>query len=110
MSATIAQRQVDKLTHLFSFDNSEIDLLWGSALRTEPAYFAHQFDDHDVRREAIIDAVSLLPKPLILYTTTVSDANDWAACLRSRGMLRVGVVTGKSSDEDRQTAVERWRG
>lgn len=110
MSATVAQRQVDKLTRLFSCDGSDLELLWGSALRTEPAYFTHQFDDEDTKHVAIIDAVSLLPKPLVLYTTTVSDANEWADRLKLLGMARVGVVTGKSSDEDRQTAVERWRG
>lgn len=110
MSATLAQRQVDLLTRLFGHGDVSVQLLWGSALRTEPAYFAHAFADESDRVDAVVDAVSLLPRPLILYTTTVSDAEDWAQRLRGEGLLRVGVVTGKSGDIDRQTAVERWRG
>lgn len=110
MSATIAQRQVDKLSRLFSQGDLEFNLVWGSALRSEPAYFCHEFTDDVARRSAVLDAVSALPKPLILYTTTVEDANTWAVQLHAHGMLRVGVVTGQSPDHDRRTAVERWRG
>lgn len=110
MSATLGQRQVDLIDQLFARDGASVDLVWGSALRPEPAYFAHHFESEDDRRSAIIDAVSLLPRPLILYTTTVVDANDWASKLRSEGMSRVGVVTGASADEDRRLAVERLRG
>lgn len=110
MSATIAQRQVDKLSRLFSQGDLEFDLVWGSALRSEPAYFSHEFTDDDARRSAVLNAVSMLPKPLILYTTTVEDANAWAARLQAHGMFRTGVVTGQSPDHDRQTAVEKWRG
>lgn len=110
MSATIAQRQVDLLAHLFARDGASLDLVWGSALRPEPAYFTHQFDDEGHRQSAILEAVSLLPRPLILYTTTVGDADAWAARLRNCGLRRVGVVSGDSSDEHRRTAVERLRG
>lgn len=110
MSATFAQRQVDLIAQLFARDGASVDLVWGSALRPEPAYFTHHFDDEDDRRSAILDAVSLLPRPLILYTTVVDDAAAWAARLRSKGMRRVGLVTGASADEDRRMAVERLRG
>lgn len=110
MSATVAQRQVDLLSDLFARDGASIDVVWGSSLRAEPAYFTHRFDREDDRRSAVVDAVSLLPRPLILYTTTVDDANEWAQRIRARGLKRVGVVTGRSSDEERRTAVERLRG
>ncbi|WP_204773019.1 protein DpdF [Orlajensenia leifsoniae] len=110
MSATIAQRQVELLTKLFGHDDVSVELLWGSALRAEPAYFVHAFVDEQERVNAVVDAVSMLPRPMILYTTTVADANEWVKRLSDLGLQRVGIVTGKSSDLDRQTAVEKWRG
>ncbi|RZS64546.1 helicase-like protein [Agromyces ramosus] len=110
MSATIAQRQFDLLTTLFGRDDTLVDLVWGSTLRTEPAYFAHAFGSEDDRVNAVLNAASMLPRPTIVYTTTVADAEAWVSRLADNGLRRVGIVTGRSSDNDRQTAVERWRG
>lgn len=110
LSATVAQRQLDMLTHLFTHGSVSADLVWGSALRAEPAYFAQRFDSEDDRALAVLNATSMLPKPLILYTTTVDDANLWASRLSAEGLKRVRLVTGQSPDSERQTAVENWRG
>ncbi len=110
LSATLAQRPVDLLMHLFSVGELQTDLVWGSELRTEPAYFITSSDDEDLRQAAVLKAVSCLPSPLILYVTKVEDADDWVRRLKDAGLSRVGSVTGKSSDEQRRTAMERWRG
>lgn len=110
MSATIAQRQLNLLTTLFGRDDASVEMVWGSALRTEPAYFAHAFASEEDRVKAVTDAASMLPRPMIIYTTTVADAEAWVDRLAVAGLRRVGIITGKSSDIDRQTAVERWRG
>ena len=47
----------------------EVELVWGSELRTEPAYFLDSYPDEQSRAEAIVAAVSCLPRPLLLYTT-----------------------------------------
>ena len=50
------------------------ELVWGSELRTEPAFFLDSYGDESMRSDAILKAVSCLPRPLILYTTKVEDA------------------------------------
>jgi len=110
LSATLAQRPVDLLTTLFSVGGSRAQLVWGSEIRTEPVYFIDSHVEEDSRIEAVLKAVSCLPRPLILYVTKVEDANAWVRRLSDAGFSRVGVVTGKSSDEQRRTAMERWRG
>ncbi|MCZ4552242.1 protein DpdF [Gordonia rubripertincta] len=110
LSATLAQRAVDVVSKLFSVGGTEVDLVWGSELRTEPTYFLTKHEDEDTRREAVLEAVSRLPRPLVLYTSKVEDAEAWADRLRSHGLLRVGSVTGKSGEAFRRTVIERWRG
>lgn len=110
LSATLAQRSVDILTELFDFSGRGVDLVWGSELRTEPAYFLQSCDSDEEREEAMIDAVTRLPKPAILYTTTVADAEKWVRRLREVGISRVTAVTGKSSEGDRRAVMRHWRG
>ncbi|RYF55773.1 MAG: DEAD/DEAH box helicase [Comamonadaceae bacterium] len=110
LSATLAQRAIDVLTRLFRVGDRPVDLVWGSEIRTEPAYFFSKHASVDDRTEAVLDAVKRLPRPLILYTTKVEDAEAWAQCLREAGLVRVDAITGKSSDDKRRTVMERWRG
>jgi ATP-dependent DNA helicase RecQ len=110
LSATLSQQPLRLLTKLFAVGGDEVELIWGSELRTEPAYFLDSYPDEQRRAEAIVTAVSCLPRPLLLYATKVNDAQTWAATLRANGLLRVGCVTGDSSDEQRRNVMEQWRG
>ncbi|WP_020388781.1 protein DpdF [Kribbella catacumbae] len=110
LSATLAQRAVDVLTRLFQVGDRPVDLVWGSEVRVEPTYFFGRHKTEDARVAAVLEAVKRLPRPLILYTTKVEDAEQWAARLRQAGLRRVDAITGKSSDEVRRTVMQRWRG
>ncbi|MBA3430095.1 MAG: ATP-dependent DNA helicase RecQ [Actinobacteria bacterium] len=110
LSATLAQRAVDVLSRLFEVGDRPVDLVWGSEIRTEPAYFFGRHATEDARVEAVLEAVKRLPRPLILYTTKVEDAEEWAERLRQAGLKRVGAITGKSTDDMRRTVMQRWRG
>lgn len=110
LSATLSQQPLDLLMRLFSVGDEKPKLVWGSELRAEPAFFFDSFQDETARTEAILNAVSKLPRPLILYTTKVDDAEHWADILRAEGSVRVGCVTGESTDDERSSVMERWRG
>jgi ATP-dependent DNA helicase RecQ len=110
LSATLAQQSVDLISRLFRVSSADVDLVWGSELRTEPAYFLAAYDEEEAREDAVIKAVDCLPRPLILYTSKVEDAERWAVRLRSSGVLRVGCITGKSDETARRLVMERWRG
>lgn len=110
MSATLAQQSVDLISQLFRFSAAEVDLVWGSELRTEPAYFFAEFDVEETRQAAVVEAISCLPRPLVLYTSKVADAESWAERLRRNGLQRVAAVTGKTGEAERRSVMERWRG
>ncbi|UQX87638.1 DEAD/DEAH box helicase [Jatrophihabitans telluris] len=110
LSATLAQRPVELLTRLFAMGEDPVSVVWGSEIRTEPAYFLTNHLDERARQADVLEALSCLPRPLILYTTTVADAEEWVIRLRGAGLARVESVTGRSKDDKRRTVLERWRG
>jgi hypothetical protein len=109
LSATLTGRHIDLLSRTFPSPNGT-HMVWGSSLRTEPVYFCARFDDVYARRDAVLDAVRRLPRPLVLYVSKVDDAITWRQTLQDSGIRRVASVTGRSSEDDRRTVVQRWRG
>ncbi|MFJ4202325.1 protein DpdF [Streptomyces sviceus] len=109
MSATLTTQQVGTLEELFAGPD-EAQIVWASQLRHEPTYYISASETLQSRQDSVLEAVSLLPKPLALYVSTVRDAKEWGERLRASGFCRVTQVTGDSSDQDRRDAVEGWGG
>ncbi len=109
LSATITTRHKDLLFEMFPSRNGEY-LVWGSSLRTEPAYFLKHFAGGPERTAAVMEAALHLPRPLVIYTSKIKDAGDLAAALRECELRRVEVVTGRSSEEVRRSVVRRLQG
>ncbi|GAA2607266.1 protein DpdF [Streptomyces axinellae] len=109
MSATLTGQQVETLGSLFA-SPQEAKVIWASQLRHEPSYYIDTFSSEADRQSAVLDAVAHLPKPLILYTTKVEDAQEWTNRLRSHGLHRVAGVTGESSDAERRETLAGWSG
>lgn len=109
MSATLTDRQVQTLDELFGTPGRETALVWASALRKEPSYYVHQFASEVERTAAILEAVSLLPRPLALYATRKDDVHAWVRRLNEAGIRRVAQVSGDSDEEQRKAVVRGWR-
>ncbi|OOC50892.1 MULTISPECIES: protein DpdF [Nocardiopsis] len=109
MSATLTEHQVETLRGLFG-DPGPVEIVWASQIRSEPSYYIDTFPNEESRTEAVLKAVTLLPRPMALYVSKVESARKWADLLRDEGLTRVGEVTGHSPDEERRTAVEGWGG
>jgi ATP-dependent DNA helicase RecQ len=77
LSATWSQATLNTLKELFAGDNPQaIVEVNGSFLRPEPMWYVSKADDREDHRLQVEDAISTLPRPLILYVTTVEDAID----------------------------------
>ena len=109
MSATVTGHHVELLKQMFP-SPSGFSVIWGSSLRSEPAYFVSKFPTESERREALLEAARRLPKPLVIYTSRVEDAYSLTAHLHAEGLKRVACITGDSKEMDRRTVVQRWRG
>jgi ATP-dependent DNA helicase RecQ len=107
MSATLTALQVETLELLFGAPGPT-EIVWASQLRSEPSYYVEFFPAESSRQEAVIEAVTLLPRPLALYVSKREDAKEWASRLRTSGLQRVAAVTGESSAGERRAALEGW--
>ncbi len=109
MSATLTASQVDALQSRFGTPATTA-VVWAAALRHEPSFYHTLFGDDGERDRAVLEAVTLLPRPVALYTTRVADARGWVSRLQAAGLRRVGLVTGQSSQDERMDVVHGWRG
>lgn len=109
MSATLTEQQIQTLEELYGTPG-QTTLVWASQTRREPSYFVDRFETAQQRADAVLQAVSKLPRPLVLYTSLKEDTRRWAATLRQAGLHRIAEVTGDLSDAQRRAAVMGWRG
>ncbi|MEV4364413.1 protein DpdF [Nonomuraea sp. NPDC049625] len=109
MSATLTAQQMQTIEHLFGTPGAT-EVLWAAQLRSEPSYYIDSFNDKASRANAVLSALSHLPRPTILYVSRVEDAEDWATRLKEAGIHRTAVVTGKTQPDLRRTALEGWSG
>ncbi|HBA4253383.1 TPA: ATP-dependent DNA helicase RecQ [Escherichia coli] len=109
LSATWSQATLNTLKELFAGDNPQaIVEVNGSFLRPEPMWYVSKADDREDHRRQVEDAISTLPRPLILYVTTVEDAIDWHQYLLKAGYKRCGLVHGKVSPRQREKQIADW--
>lgn len=109
MSATLTQQQIHTLQELYGTPGQS-ELVWASQTRREPSYFVDRFVTEAARADAVLQAVSRLPRPLVLYTSLKQDTRRWARQLREAGLHRLAEVTGDLDDAQRRAAVMGWRG
>ncbi|MED5370942.1 MAG: helicase-related protein [Myxococcota bacterium] len=77
--------------------------------RTEFDLCLQHFGRSATRREAVLATVDVLPRPAIIYTTEVADAEALGEILRTRGHERVAVFTGDTGPDERTIAIEGWQ-
>jgi superfamily II DNA/RNA helicase len=109
MSATLTDRHIKTLQALFGPERTPT-LVYASQTRSEPSYHLSAAASKEARDDAVLTAVSRLPRPLVLYASKKEDVSAWATRLQTAGLHRVAEVTGDSSDAQRQAALEGWRG
>lgn len=106
LTATLTEPCLDTLESLFGQDLKVISAV---QLRPEPAYWFKWCESNEIRKQRLIEAVYHLPRPLIIYTTKVEDVEDWKKELNRAGFKRHDTMTGKSTTEQREKLIEKWR-
>lgn len=69
-----------------------------------------EFTDRKERDSAVVEAIDFAPRPAIVYTTLVDDAEElYRRLRRERQYERIGLVTGESSEPgSREDVVKLW--
>lgn len=109
LSATWSQSTLNTLKELFAGDCPQAIIeVNGSFLRPEPMWYVHKAKDKDDYQLQVEAAIQTLPRPLILYVTTVEDALSWHQYLRTSGYQRSGLIHGKTSPKQRAKHIADW--
>ena len=109
LSATMSSRCIEDLRALFG-EPGPCELIAANSLRPEPEFWvAAEADDDHVRQSRVLEALSQLPRPAVLYVTQPEQANDWYRLLRGVGYRRLTQVTGQSGTNERRDALAGLR-
>lgn len=108
LSATVTQIAFDTLRTLFC-GGETLQVVSGARLRPELGIWIADRTSEILRRERVLEALALLPRPSILYVTRVRDADDWAERLRGAGYEHAAVVSSETGTAERQRVVAAWR-
>ncbi|MGY1834366.1 protein DpdF [Blastococcus sp. SYSU DS0510] len=109
MSATVSAGAARTLATLLS-GPGPTHFVASTVLRFEPEYLLGDLPSEGTRRSAVKDALAVLPRPAVLYVSTLEQIVEWSALLADWGYRRVATVHGKVGAADRARVVAGWRG
>ena len=107
-SATLGEAELADLSQLFG-DPGPLTLVAANALRPEPQYWIASPVDAEDRVDRVLEATMRLPRPMLLYVTSPDAAEHWQSKLRSVGLQRIGIVTGRTVGRERRDVLNGLR-
>lgn len=109
LSATLTPIAVQALRQLFANAKTPFFSVGALRLRPEIEFWVAPFTDVATRQQHCLEALAHVPRPAILYTTTVRDAEIWGDDLKQWGYRSLRVVTGNTNAQDRERTLAAWR-
>lgn len=108
LTATMTDECYTTLNKLFK-DDGEIPLLSAVRLRGEPTYWKFAATSLEEKREKLLEVVHIAPRPIIIFTTVIQDAEDIFEHLKKNGVKRVRKFHGKTNDIEREEILDLWK-
>jgi superfamily II DNA/RNA helicase len=94
----------------FLFGRGGCQMVSEVALRREPGFLLYSATDEFDRKRRVLEAIRLLPRPLILYTTLRDHAQSWRQTLIDNGFRRLRLVRGGDlADTEGEQLLRDWR-
>lgn len=109
LSATYTQSAIDTIKTLFSYNDNSFKIFNATKLRPEIDYWVANKVDAITRKNRVLESILHLPRPLILYTTKVVDANKYIELFQNEGFKSIAVVTGSSTNNERDMVIKEWK-
>ena len=107
LSATIGPLSLTNLRDSFMREGFPWLEINAKTPRNEFDIFVQETADSERRRDLLTQLAPLLPKPCIIYTTEVAEAEAIHQALRTQ-LSRVALFTGSTPDRDRDTVIQGW--
>lgn len=108
LSATLSDDVVDTLFALFGSDGKNAQVRC-DALRQEPRFYFHSAKSRKEQDDKTIEAIRLLPKPMVVYVLEPREAKDLQKKLRQVGYKNIPIFTGETKEADRDAVLTGWK-
>lgn len=108
LSATLSDDVVDTLFSLFGTEGHNAQVRC-DALRQEPRFYFQSVKSLKEQDEKTIEAIKLLPKPMVVYVLEPREARDLQKKLRQLGYLNIPTFTGETKENERDTVLTGWK-
>lgn len=108
LSATLSDDVVDTLFALFGSEGKNAQVRC-DALRQEPRFYFHSAKSKKEQDDKTIEAIKLLPKPMVVYVLEPREAKDLQKKLRQAGYKNIPTFTGETKEADRDTVLTGWK-
>lgn len=107
LSATYSDETINQLKLFYGYDDKWIEIRC-DRLRHEIVYDINKCNSSDKSRK-MIDAIMLLPRPMIVYVKSPDDAVDLQNRLIEIGYNSTHIFTGKTVNSDRENLISMWK-
>ena len=108
LSATLSDDVVDTLFTLFGSEGKNAQVRC-DALRQEPRFYFHSTKSKRERDDKTMEAIKLLPKPMVVYVLEPREAKELQNKLRQAGYKNIPTFTGETKETDRDTVLTGWK-
>lgn len=108
LSATLSDDVVDTLFALFGTEGKNVQIRC-DALRQEPRFYFHSAKSKKEQDDKTIEAIKLLPKPMVVYVLEPKEAEDLQKKLWKAGYKNIPVFTGETKDAERDRVLAGWK-
>lgn len=108
LSATLSDDVVDALFTLFGTKGCNAQVRC-DALRQEPRFYFQSVKSIKEQVEKTMEAIRLLPKPMVVYVLEPQEAKNLQRKLRQAGYLNIPTFTGETNGSERDTVLTGWK-
>lgn len=108
LSATLSDDVVRTLFALFGTEGHNSQLRCDS-LRHEPRFYFYPVKSLKEQDEKTIEAIKLLPKPLVVYVLEPREAKLLQKKLKKMGFSNIPVFTGETTEKQRDFILNGWK-
>lgn len=108
LSATLSDDVVDTLFALFGTEGKNAQVRC-DALRQEPRFYFHSAKSRKGQVAKTIEAIKLLPKPMVVYVLEPREAIDLQKELWKSGYKNIPIFTGETKDAERDRVLVGWK-
>lgn len=108
LSATLSNDVVDTLFTLFGTEGCNAQVRC-DALRQEPRFYFYSAKSLKEQDDKTLEAIKLLPKPMVVYVLEPREAKNLQKKLRQVGYLNIPTFTGETNENERDAVLTGWK-